>query len=168
MSRLPDRTRAHRNVTPARRYESSIFPNTTVERFDNIDNIMRRLCNTPVDMSGIEKTMRRMRDALRYIESAWKYHGASPDLIHDVCTSLQRAVNVMAEDIIDSLATVNVQLSNLRSYGGPRRTWTEGALEIPVRTDTKFNSWRDTWVMYQVLRSCSCRQEKGTRRWLVR
>ena len=77
--------------------------------------------------------MRSMRDALRYIESAWKYHGASPDLIHDVCTSLQRAVNVMAEDIIDSLATVNVQLSNLRSYGSPRRTWTEGALEIPVR-----------------------------------
>ena len=49
MSRLPDRTRVHRNVTPARRCESSIFSNTT----DNIDNIMRRLSSTPVDMSRI-------------------------------------------------------------------------------------------------------------------
>jgi len=39
----------------------------------------------------------------------------------------------MAEDIIDSLATVKVQLSNLRSHGSQRLTWTEGAFEITVR-----------------------------------
>ena len=72
------------------RYGSVLFPNTTVERFDNIDEIMRRLVGTPVNLSGLENTMRSMRDTLRYIESAWMYHGSSPDLINDVCVSLQR------------------------------------------------------------------------------
>ena len=66
----------------------------TVESFENIDEIIRRLIRTPGKMSDLEYTMRSMRgtmrDTLRCIESAWMYHGSSPDLINDVCVSLQR------------------------------------------------------------------------------
>ena len=100
---------------------------------NNIDEIMRRLVGTPVNLSRLENTMRSMRDTLRYVESAWMYHGSSPDLINDVCVSLQRAVTVIAEDMKDGLAKVNAQLSNLRTDGNRLRGWRDGSLEIQLR-----------------------------------
>ena len=94
ISTMPDRTRSRAHTSRRHRYGSVLFPNTTVEGFENIDEIMRRLIRTPGKMSDLEYTMRSMRgtmrDTLRYIESAWMYHGSSPDLINDVCVSLQR------------------------------------------------------------------------------
>ena len=60
------------------------------------------------------------------------YHGSSPDLINDVGASLQRSVTVIAEDMIDGLAKVNAQLSNLRTDGNMSRGWREGFLEIQL------------------------------------
>ena len=46
----------------------------TVESFENIDEIIRRLIRTPGKMSDLEYTMRSMRGTmrgnLRYVESA--------------------------------------------------------------------------------------------------
>ena len=60
-------------------------------------------------------------------------HGSSPDLINDVCVSLQRAVTVIAEDMIDGRAKVHAQLSNLRTDGNRSRGWRDGSLEIQLR-----------------------------------
>ena len=50
-----------------------------------------------------------------------------------MCVSLQRAVTVVAEDMIDGLAKVNAQLSNLRTDGNRSRGWREGSLEKQLR-----------------------------------
>ena len=74
ISTMPDRTRSRAHTSRRHRYGSVLFPNTTVEGFENIDEIMRRLIRTPGKMSDLEYTMRSMRGTmrgnLRYVESA--------------------------------------------------------------------------------------------------
>jgi len=59
-----------RSLPKIYRYESGLFPNTTVEHFDDIEEIMRTLVDIPVSLSGLEYILRSMRDTLRYVESA--------------------------------------------------------------------------------------------------